>query len=592
MKILFIKPPNFGLYHEIERYYPVGIAYLAAALCEAGHKVKIFDCLVYTEENYVMEYETLPGGQKEKVDNHPSWRNVIYWGARKERIMESVEEFMPDIVSITSMHTPMYDSAYMVVDMIKAIYPNIIIFMGGPHPSIAYEHVLKNARVDYVLLGEGENSIVELVNCIENKIEPYDVDGIVFIPQKKNLRCNRELPNGTKYYLKEKAEWICNLDELPFPAAHLLEIEKYERISIITSRGCPFTCSFCTVHPTVGYKYRARSPENVVKEIEWYINNFNVHKFNIEDDNFTFDYDRANKILDLIISKNLSVSINFPNGITALFLDENFVKKLVKVGIKGSFIGLETTSSERLKKLTKTFTSLERVKQIITWFRKNNSKIGASLIVGFPDQTLEEMIEDIVRLMENKVEFGTANPCYPIPMSQLYDECIDKGFISNNLDYTWFDEFNFPLQTNNYTREDIYNLWLCSLVYDYYPKICNYELKKTIQIEKAIEMFRGFGYGDVIEEKEGFYCIPRTEDVFSHKMRLLCKSCHYELFVDKLTSDILSTLFSLLTNVYYDSIQCDTSLRPNSQSIFWIEAKNQGKNIKIVQMFRCAIIGS
>lgn len=178
MKILFIKPPNHGFYHEIVRYYPVGLAYLAAACRENGFEVKIFDSLVYTEDNCILSDDKLSEGQIYKKNHHPSWNNIISWGASYKRIEKKIREEKPDVVSITAMHSPMYDTAYKIAEIAKEINFNIKVIMGGSHPSIAPEHVLRRSQVDYVLMGEGEDSIVELMKCISERSDPVLVDGI------------------------------------------------------------------------------------------------------------------------------------------------------------------------------------------------------------------------------------------------------------------------------------------------------------------------------------------------------------------------------------------------------------------------------
>lgn len=150
--------------------------------------MKIFDSLTYTEDNCVLDDDELSEGQIYKEKHHPRWKNIIRWGAEKERVRKLILEFKPDVVSINAMHTPMYDSAYDMARLVKMVDMNIMVLMGGAHPSIAPEHVLKNSMTDYVLMGEGEHSIVDLLNCIEKHIEPYDVDGLVFREYKTDSK--------------------------------------------------------------------------------------------------------------------------------------------------------------------------------------------------------------------------------------------------------------------------------------------------------------------------------------------------------------------------------------------------------------------
>lgn len=585
MKILFIKPPNHGFYHEIVRYYPVGLAYLAAACRENGFEVKIFDSLVYTEDNCILSDDKLSEGQIYKKNHHPSWNNIISWGASYKRIEKKIREEKPDVVSITAMHSPMYDTAYKIAEIAKEINFNIKVIMGGSHPSIAPEHVLRRSQVDYVLMGEGEDSIVELMKCISERSDPVLVDGIAYRIYNHNRDLHEYRYNDTDYsiHINPKKKWIHNLDKLPFPAADLLEMKRYNHVTIITSRGCPNNCSFCTVHPTVGRVHRARSVENVIAEIKYYIKKFGIKVFNIEDDNFAFDFNRANDILDCLIKLDEDLTLNLPNGMTAINIDENMIKKYGKLKMKDSFIGLETTSEERLKKISKTFTSLDKVQHITELFNKYGMDIGASLVVGFPEQTIDQMIDDIVKLMQHNIKFGTANPCYPIPKSRLYEECLEQGFVDEKMDYTWYDEFNFPLETDLFTRKDIYELWNCSLVYAIYPAMLEVMKNGFNSMNNLLEAFSRFGYGEMYKsefDSEVYYCVPLYKNTFSCMMKLSEQNDNENVFVDDWTCDILSNLCTLYTGINYEVYQAESALVPNGRNAFIIKQSGKISNIK------------
>ena len=583
MKILFIKPPNHGFYHEIVRYYPVGLAYLAAACRENGFEVKIFDSLVYTEDNCVLSDEKLSEGQKYKKTHHPRWRNIISWGASYERIEKVISEEMPDVVSITAMHSPMYDTAYKVAEIAKKYKAKVI--MGGSHPSIAPEHVLIKSQVDYVLMGEGEDSIVELMRCIDEDTAPEYVDGIAYRVYNNNEKSHeyRIDDNDFNIHINQKTKWIHNLDKLTFPAADLLEIKRYDHVTIITSRGCPNRCSFCTVHPTVGRVHRSRSVENVIAEVKFYIHKFGIKIFNIEDDNFSFDFKRANDILDCLIKLGKDITLNLPNGITAINIDENMIKKYGKLKMKDSFIGLETTSEERLKDIKKTFTSVDKVQHLTELFKKNGMNIGASLVVGFPNQTVDQMIDDIVELIQRNIRFGTANPCYPIPKSQLYEECLERGFVDEKMDYTWYDEFNFPLETNLFTRKEMYELWGCSLVYAVYPEMLEVMKNGFNSMVNLIEDFSRFEYGEICVNKfddDAYYCVPVYKNTFGFIMKLSEQNDNDNVLVEDWTCDILSNLCTLYTGINFEVYQVESALVPNGRNAFIIKQKGEISNLK------------
>ena len=328
MKILFIRPPNRGLYHEITRYMPIGIAYLASACRSKGHDVEIFDSLIYFEDNYVLNENELTDIQRKIIHHHPCIKTIIHWGATYTRISEYISSFAPDVVCITSMHSPTYNTAYDVGNIVKNIDSNIITIIGGPHASSNYEHILDNTNIDYILQGEGETSLPHLIYCIEKNILPLDVDGVIFRTRNINI-ANKKTSNNVSYYYKPKTKCICDLDSNVYPAVDLLDMSKYQNTAtLITSRGCPYSCSFCTIHSSVGKQYRSRSPQNIIEEIEWYISQYNIRKFNIEDDNFTFDIDRVMTLCDIIIEKNLDIEIFLFNGIMVHGMTEELANKL------------------------------------------------------------------------------------------------------------------------------------------------------------------------------------------------------------------------------------------------------------------------
>ena len=591
MKVLFIKPPNVGFYHEIERYYPVGIAYLASACRNAGYETDIFDSLLYTEDNHVLSWHGISKGQQVKINSHPRWKHMIHWGATWDRIQKKLLSYKPDIICISILHTPMYDTAYELAERAKAALPEAYIIMGGPHASVAGAHALEWGKADYVLKGECEKTVVDLLHALRNgKTEPFNIPGIMFKTYSLD-NTSRKMENGFMFYENSEQSWICDLDSLIFPAADLLEVHKYEAVTIISSRGCPNRCSFCTVHPTMGYSFRARSPENVWGEIEWYIKKWGVNHFNFEDDNFLLDLARAEKILDLIIESGHELKIGFPNGLTTININKNIVTKMCKAGFTESFLGLETISSERLKALKKSFTSVEKVEEIQSWFKNCGKEIGASLIIGFPDQTIDDMIDDIAELIRRGIKFGTANPCYPIPGSALFEECLQLELVDKTTDYTWYDEFNFPLETNHFSRKQIYEVWICSVVYDYYGKLFPYLFDEKLSLYLFMQYFEKYGYGRFEQDHSGLICVPREKEMFSLNMRLTPGAKNASAYVDTIIADVLQAAVYIFTGETFKVWQDRSYLVPGYAFNSFRFVKNANIDIAIPQKFVQAIAG-
>lgn len=562
MRILFIKPPNYALYHEINRFYPLGLAYLASSCREAGHEVDIFDSLTYFEDNKVLYDNEMSEGQRNKKKSHPALHNIIRWGSNFNRIKEYVKQFFPDVVGITSMHSAMYDTAYQVIEIVKTIIPQSIVIVGGAHASVAYEHILNHTNADYVLMGEGEESIVQLLNCIDNKEYPDKVDGIAY-------------RKGNEMIVNPKQEWINNLDKLAFPAAELLELHKYDAISMVSGRGCLHNCSFCGVGDVSGRRCRLRSVQNVLQEIKYYYQKFGIKKFHFEDDNFLFDKERALEILRSVKAVSKEISISFPNGLTITNLSEEVINELVDLNLENSFIGLETTHKDLLQDISKNFTSLEKVKSTVDAFRKRGVNIYVSLIIGFPKESIEMMIDDIKKLIMNDVFFGTANPYYPIPKTKNYYECLNNHLISEDDDFTWYDEFNFPIETDLFSRADLYTLWSMTLTFEVHPFALDLLKNGYVSEAQFIENFNNSKEGMMKSYKKGIICTVEEKKLFSYIEHLCCDNDNGDVFIEKLNGDILETAFLYGTGQLYKAYQITSSLIPNGCTSFYVERQDE-----------------
>src|SRR5437764_156861 len=218
-----------------------------------------------------------------------------------------------------------------------------------------------------------------------------EIHGLVFRCDPRFCRCD----HGGGLHVTPAAAQVPDLDALPLPATDLLDFDRYGRwTTLITSRGCPFSCTFCTVHATVGKAFRYRSPQNVVDELRHYVFEHGVRQFRIEDDNFTFDVDRVRELCGAIRASGLDVELHLANGITVVKLSHELVRDMVGAGFRSLFFGLETTEPAQLRKLRKGFTSVDQVRAGADWFLEEGAEVGASLIVGLLGQDLDQAAQD------------------------------------------------------------------------------------------------------------------------------------------------------------------------------------------------------
>ena len=271
-----------------------------------------------------------------------------------EAALDKIGEYRPDVVCISIMFSCFHDSAERLAKKIKARFPSVVIIAGGAHVTTNFREVLQCGAVDYCLRYEGEETLPRLLKLIASGMPVDGVSGIAY--------------GRDPVVANDSHAWIRDLNGVR-PAYDMISPEDCNgAVTDITSRGCPFACGFCTVHLSMGRAYRARSPRNVADELETYISR-GFTRFNIEDDNFTHDIDRAKEICREIARRGLGCEIWLPNGVAVHDLDGECISLMAAAGVKKLFPGLETTSDKLLTELKKKHTSLLRIKNAVTLCR-------------------------------------------------------------------------------------------------------------------------------------------------------------------------------------------------------------------------------
>ncbi len=358
---------------------PLGISYLAGALERAGVEVRVLDLVV-----------------------------TAFDRAKLER---ALNEFQPDVVGATSV-TMTFNSAISVIRHVKEIEPSIFTAMGGAHVSFCAEATLaKHPELDLVGLGEGEETIVDIVRAFENGRDFSKVPGIVY-------RDGNTIRNtGARGY------WI-DVDTLPWPARHLVPLGRYRAldlpISMTTSRGCPFQCIFCTGRQLVGAKIRYRKAASVVDEME-YIASLGFKRVNLADDLFTARKDHAHAVCDEILRRGLKVTwTSFSNVNT---VDVPLLRKMKEAGCILVSFGLESANAEILKTVRKG-TKIPRIIEAVQMCNEAGIQPHGSFIVGLPGETpetLREMHDFARRLAEMGCQTGV-HMLAPFPGTAVYEQ--------------------------------------------------------------------------------------------------------------------------------------------------------------------------
>lgn len=412
---------------------PLGLGYLASVLREMGFKVRIIDDLV---EN-------------------------LNFSDFLKKIKDSL------IVGITST-TPTFKSALEYAKKIKRAFPDIFIILGGVHVSFEPEKALKNEFVDAVCIGEGERTIVEVAERLESGRDLEGVKGIYF---KKEDKIVKNSPR----------EFIQDLDSIPFPAFDLMPLEKYsllgERLEVfpmITSRGCPFSCRYCSSSLFMGRRFRARSAKNVADEIEWLVNDFNARHIAFGDDTFTLSKKRVAEICREIKSRKLDITWSCSSRIDTI--DRELLEIMKSAGCSAIYYGIESASDRILNYYNKRL-SLEKAKEVIKITKKLKISAICSFIIGAPIETKREMEETLKFAIKLDPDYAQFSILTPYPGTEIYREAKEKNLLLTE-DYENYTAGKPVIKTLIPAEELARFLRKCYLKFYLRPKFIFREIKK------------------------------------------------------------------------------------------------------------------
>lgn len=412
MKILLIYPP-VTIYGpgKIDPHPPLGLAYLAAFLEREGYEVKILDALA------------------EGIAEKQVKRKLTRVGLSRKEIKKRIQDFAPDLVGVSVMFTAFAEDGFETAGLVKEVNPKIPVVFGGAHVSIDPKVILKNKSVDFAIKGEGEIALFALIKVLEKGKKLNTVKGITYRQERKVV----QNPQG---------KFIKDLDSLPFPARHLLPMDLYDNrddhfsirhpaTSMVTSRGCPGRCVYCSIHAVWGHTWRGRSQKNVVDEIEHLVKEFGIREIHFHDDSISVDRRRMNQICDEIIRRKIDIRWATPNGIAHWTLDKNLLKKMKKAGCYRVTFGFESGNPQIRRWIGKSY-SLKQAKEITQFANKIGMWTVATNILGFPYETREQ-IEDTIRFaIDSDVDLALFFRLGPRPGTPVYEIFKKEGWLPKN----------------------------------------------------------------------------------------------------------------------------------------------------------------
>jgi anaerobic magnesium-protoporphyrin IX monomethyl ester cyclase len=339
-----------------------------------------------------------------------------------EKVSELASKIDPSVVGFTAT-TSNIKTALKYVESLKEVLPNSLSVIGGPHATFVPTETLKESPLlDVVVIGEGEETLTDLASkyCEKGHRNLDDVKGIV----------HRDIKTGN-IKLNQPRPLIKDLNSIPFPARHLVPFESYgstkDRTSdMITSRGCVYDCGYCSSSLVMGKKFRSRSPENVVDEIEELQENYQVKDIAFMDDTFMLNKRRANAIADEI--KGRGLDIGFVASSRVDMVDKSLLKKLKSAGLSTLYYGVES-GSQRVLNLMKKGITLTQAETAVKAAKDIGVEVLTSFILGFPGETPKEIEETINFSIKLDADYSQFSILTPFPGTPIYNELKEKKLI-------------------------------------------------------------------------------------------------------------------------------------------------------------------
>ncbi len=339
-----------------------------------------------------------------------------------EKVCELASKLDPSMVGFTAT-TSNIKTALKYVESVKEVLPNSLSVIGGPHATFVPIDTLKESpSLDVVVIGEGEETFTDLASkyCETSHLNLDEVKGIVYRDIKTgNIKLNQPRP------------LINDLNSIPFPARHLVPFESYgstkdKTSDMITSRGCVYSCGYCSSSLVMGKKFRSRSPENVVDEIEELQENYQIKDIAFMDDTFMLNKRRANAIADEI--KGRGLDIGFVASSRVDMVDRNLLEKLKSAGLSTLYYGVES-GSQRVLNLMKKGITLTQAENAVKSAKDIGLEVLTSFILGFPGETSEEIEETINFSIKLDADYSQFSILTPFPGTPIYNELKEKKLI-------------------------------------------------------------------------------------------------------------------------------------------------------------------
>jgi anaerobic magnesium-protoporphyrin IX monomethyl ester cyclase len=402
-------PPKNSPWYKGQKVPPLGLAYVAAALEKIGFPVEIID-------DYLLEKPI-------------------------EYVKQMVRRSDPQIVGITCSSVS-YRGCIETARVVKELSPSCKVVVGGPHPSYLPESMLQHQEIDYVVIGEGERAIAELainITKTEDDSAISAIPGIAFRHEGKIIR--------------NEPKFISNLDQIPYPARHLLPMHLYDRMVEYLSarpadlmnvvRGCPYSCTYCEIQKLWGQACRSFSPRRVVEEIDHLINKYGSKGIYFIGDNFTVRKKQTVEICKLI--KEQKLDIEWACDTRVDLVSRELLKEMKDAGCRTIWFGVESGSPRILEKIKKGIT-LQQAVHAFELCKEEGIQTACSIMLGIPGETGNDMKATFKFVKKLDPDWCRFNVFIAVPGSSLYEEVLQMGLYDRVEDFVAYvktEDFNF-----------------------------------------------------------------------------------------------------------------------------------------------------
>ncbi len=461
MKVMLISPPypkdkifrksmkNLGAVLP-----PLGVAYIAAMLEKDGHEVKIID--------------------------GPAWATVF--GYEFKELEKDIKDFSPDVVGI-SASTSQIDHARKAASLAKSASKDCVVILGGTLISADPNALLAFEDVDFGVYGEADLTFSEILKAVEGKKPVEGMEGVIW----------RE--NGSVKFLKPKV--IIDLDQVPMPARHLLKMEIYRpspanfrrvpATTIMTSRGCPYQCIFCS-RPTEGTAFRAHSAERVVEEIENLVTKYGIKDIQIFDDTFSLIPSRVEKICKGIIEKKLDVGWNCMTRVDKI--NPELLALMRKAGCYEIGFGIES-GSDRILQFIKKSTTTDLIRKGVKMTKDAGIDVRGFFMIGFPTETKEEILQTIKFAKDLDVDVAQFMVSTPLPGTEMWEIAKQNGTISDDWNsFTFYAPSKMPFSSNLLNDKELLSMYRKAYKSFYLrPK---FMLRQLLRIRSLVDVQRSW----------------------------------------------------------------------------------------------------